>query len=67
MAEQELIEQNENLLANAVELGFLAIKKIAGNALSDELGGGTIDVVLRQILAAKLNTHFQHHQGEPKQ
>lgn len=64
MDEQTLIEQNENVLANAVELGYLALKKIAGNALSDELGGGPLEVTLRQILAAKLNTHFQHHRGE---
>lgn len=65
MDEQELVEQNENVLANAVELGFLAIKKVAGNALSDEVGGGSIEVTLRQILAAKLNLQFQHLQGEP--
>ena len=66
MDEQELVEQNENVLANAVELGFLSIKKIAGNALSDEVGGATIEVTLRQVLAAKLNLRFQHHEGERK-
>lgn len=61
MEKEEIIRENDKVLANAVELGYQAIRKIAGNSLSDQLDGEHISQTLRDILTAKINTRLSHY------
>lgn len=46
-------------IANAVQLGTLVVKKIAGNEVSTSLGGGHLtQVEIADLLAAKIRTHL---------
>lgn len=46
-------------VANAVQLGTLVIKKIAGNEVSDSLGGSHLtQVEIADLLAAKIKANL---------
>ncbi|WP_257291520.1 hypothetical protein [Endozoicomonas sp. ONNA1] len=54
---------NTNTLANAIELGYQAIDKSAGNALTNHLNGSHFSDSLRDVIAVKLKQKLGKYKG----
>lgn len=64
MTQQEILDDNLIVLANANAFASEIIKKIAGNAISNTVDGSTInDAYLSTTIATKLNTKLIPYTG----
>lgn len=67
MAKNEATYQTTAILANGVELGCKVIRKIAGNDVSDSVGGEVVSSdELRRTFTAKLNSYINAKEGGVK-
>lgn len=57
MSPQEAMRENVTVLANATEAACAILKKIMGNAMSNAIGGKSVDdMYLKTAVASKLHS-----------